>query len=60
MFCVCVCVCVCVSVALIIQHGMRMHRIIFVIRVLSISTIFFHFYVINGTIFDKKLMKIKM
>ena len=68
--CLCACMCVCVyvfvraclrvSVALVIQHGMRMRRIIFVILGLSGSTIFFHFYLINGTIFDKKLMNIKI
>ena len=49
--CVCVCVCVFVFVALVIQHAMRMRRI--VIRGLLHSTIFFPRCLINGTILEK-------
>jgi len=43
--------------ALVIQHAMRMRHI--VIYDLSGSTIFFPHYLINGTVFVKKLLNTK-
>ena len=48
----------CVSVALIIQHAKRMHRIILLAEAFLTLHIFPH-YLINGTSFGKKLLKIK-
>ena len=45
------------SVALVIQHAMRMRRI--VVCGLSGCTIFFPHYLINSMIFGKKLLNIK-
>jgi len=47
----------CVSVALVIKHAKRTRHI--VICGLSGSTIFFLHYLINGTIFEKKLLNTK-
>jgi hypothetical protein len=43
-------------VALVIQHAMRMRRI--VICGLPGCAIFFHFYLTNGTIFEKKVISV--
>jgi len=51
-------VCVCVSVALVIQHAMRMHRII-LSTVACLGLPYFRKYLINKTIFGKKLLKIQ-
>jgi hypothetical protein len=45
--------CECARVALLIQHAKRMRHIVFSL-VASVSTIFFPYYRINGTIFRKK------
>ena len=49
--------CQCVSVAIVMQHAMRMRHT--VVCGLPRSTIFFPHYLINGTIFEKKLLNTK-
>jgi hypothetical protein len=49
--------CACVSVALIIQHEMRRH---IAVCILSFSTRFFRHYLMNDTIFEKKVIEHKM
>jgi hypothetical protein len=51
-------VCVCVSVALIIQHAKSMRRII-LLSVACLVLPFFPHYLINGTIFGRKLWNTK-
>jgi hypothetical protein len=46
-----VCGCACTRVALLIQHATRRH---IAICSFSSSTTFFRYYLINGTIFEKK------
>ena len=54
----CVCVCVCVCVAWLIQRGKRTRHIILSSVAVWLYRIFPH-YLINCTIFGKKLLKIK-
>ena len=55
--CVCVCVCMCVFVDLGIQRTISVGRT--VICGLPGSTIFFSYYLINGTNFGKKFLNVK-
>jgi len=52
--------CECVSVALGIQHAMRMRRHIVMLWSAPLHNTFFPHYLINGTIFEKKVTEHKM
>ena len=58
--CVCqsACACVYVQVALLFQHATRMRHIVMYLWPVRLLHIFRH-YLINGTVFGKKLLNIK-
>jgi hypothetical protein len=56
---ICIMYCGCMSVALFIQHEVRM-RLVILSSVASPAVSYFLQYLINGTIFWKKLLNIKM